>query len=190
MRETDKIEQGKPPHTWFLNSRTDTTYFIFGQALQSWLPKEHWREINHIMVGFGQVLCLPRGPLCGTCPVQERCPSANVSSKKSRKAIKEEVKLEMEQAFGEVQLHEVHVHATADLENEKENLKLEDETVKREEEDNQESPFFAQEAEVPSEIKQEESEEHILHKPKSVLEELHVNASNLEKEAADIEDLV
>ncbi|KAF9942904.1 DNA N-glycosylase and apurinic/apyrimidinic (AP) lyase [Mortierella alpina] len=164
------------------------------EALQSWLPKEHWREINHIMVGFGQVLCLPRGPLCGTCPVQERCPSARVNSKQSKKAIKAEVKLEMEQPFGEVELHEVHVHPGASqdlLEKVEEKLTFEEGLVKQEEEDNEEaSPFFAQGAELPSDIKQEESEEHVLHKPKSVLEELHVNSSNLEKEAADIEDLV
>ncbi|KAF9949584.1 DNA N-glycosylase and apurinic/apyrimidinic (AP) lyase [Mortierella alpina] len=162
------------------------------EALQSWLPKEHWREINHIMVGFGQVLCLPRGPLCGTCPVQERCPSAKVNSKQSKKAIKAEVKLEMEQPFGEVELHEVHVHPSAGedpLEKEEGNSTLEDGSVKQEE-DEEASPFFAQMAELPSEIKQEESEERVLHKPKSVLEELHVNSSNLEKEAADIEDLV
>ncbi|KAK5821276.1 DNA glycosylase, partial [Linnemannia elongata] len=55
------------------------------EALQSWLPKEHWREINHIMVGFGQVLCLPRGPVCASCPVQERCPSATGITKSQKK---------------------------------------------------------------------------------------------------------
>ncbi|KAF9571619.1 DNA N-glycosylase and apurinic/apyrimidinic (AP) lyase [Mortierella alpina] len=167
------------------------------QALQSWLPKEHWREINHIMVGFGQVLCLPRGPLCGTCPVQERCPSANVKSKQSKKAIKAEVKLEMEQPFGEVELHEVHVHPSTGVDplvKMEEKLTLEDELIKQEEEEEksieESSPFFSSETKVPLGIKQEESEERALHKSKSVLEELHVNSSNLEKEAADIEDLV
>ncbi|KAI7816572.1 DNA glycosylase, partial [Gamsiella multidivaricata] len=70
------------------------------EALQSWLPKEHWREINHILVGYGQVLCLPRGPLCGACPVQERCPSAMVT--KQRKKMLAIIKSEMEEPFGEV----------------------------------------------------------------------------------------
>lgn len=30
--------------------------------LESWLPKEHHREINHILVGFGQTICRPVGP--------------------------------------------------------------------------------------------------------------------------------
>ncbi|CAO3565763.1 unnamed protein product [Mortierella alpina] len=163
------------------------------EALQSWLPKEHWREINHILVGFGQVLCLPRGPLCGTCPVQERCPSAKVNSKQSKRAIKAEVKLEMEQPFGEVELHEVHVHPSAGIDQPvkvEEKLTLADGLVKQEEGTEEASPLFAQQDAVPSEIKKEESEDHVLHKSKSVFEDLHVNPSNLEKEAADIEDLV
>ncbi|KAF9978367.1 DNA N-glycosylase and apurinic/apyrimidinic (AP) lyase [Actinomortierella ambigua] len=51
------------------------------KALQAWLPKEHWREINYLLVGFGQVLCLPRGPMCDICPVRDRCPSAPRSAK-------------------------------------------------------------------------------------------------------------
>ncbi|KAI8097117.1 DNA glycosylase [Halteromyces radiatus] len=47
-------------------------------SLQSWLPKEHWREINPMLVGFGQIVCLPRGPRCGECPVVESCPSASI----------------------------------------------------------------------------------------------------------------
>ncbi|KAF9160809.1 DNA N-glycosylase and apurinic/apyrimidinic (AP) lyase [Actinomortierella ambigua] len=67
------------------------------KALQSWLPKQHWREINYLLVGFGQVLCLPRGPMCDICPVRDRCPSAPRSAK-MKPIIKEEpltdVKLE------------------------------------------------------------------------------------------------
>ncbi|KAG0239515.1 DNA N-glycosylase and apurinic/apyrimidinic (AP) lyase [Actinomortierella wolfii] len=59
------------------------------KALQSWLPKEHWREINYLLVGFGQVLCLPRGPRCDICPVRDRCPSAPRSAK-MKPIIKEE----------------------------------------------------------------------------------------------------
>lgn len=36
-------------------------------ALQSWLPKELWHEINHLLVGFGQTICLPVGRKCGQC---------------------------------------------------------------------------------------------------------------------------
>ncbi|KAK1492786.1 HhH-GPD superfamily base excision DNA repair protein [Colletotrichum tamarilloi] len=36
-------------------------------ALQSWLPKDKWREINWLLVGFGQTVCLPVGRKCGDC---------------------------------------------------------------------------------------------------------------------------
>ncbi|EDR10802.1 uncharacterized protein LACBIDRAFT_146613, partial [Laccaria bicolor S238N-H82] len=46
--------------------------------LQSWLPKELHREINHMLVGFGQVVCLPVGPKCDSCALSTKqlCPSA------------------------------------------------------------------------------------------------------------------
>ncbi|ORY96771.1 DNA glycosylase [Syncephalastrum racemosum] len=59
--------------------------------LESWLPKEHWREINPMLVGFGQVTCLPRGPKCGECPVRDYCPSAAVTVKKRKTVVKKEV---------------------------------------------------------------------------------------------------
>ncbi|KDN71842.1 putative HhH-GPD superfamily base excision DNA repair protein [Colletotrichum sublineola] len=36
-------------------------------ALQSWLPMDKWREINWLLVGFGQTVCLPVGRKCGEC---------------------------------------------------------------------------------------------------------------------------
>ena len=30
-------------------------------ALESWLPKEKWHDINNLLVGFGQTICLPVG---------------------------------------------------------------------------------------------------------------------------------
>jgi endonuclease-3 len=36
-------------------------------ALQSWLPHDKWREINWLLVGFGQSICLPIGRKCGQC---------------------------------------------------------------------------------------------------------------------------
>ncbi|CAI2165843.1 7047_t:CDS:2 [Funneliformis geosporum] len=47
------------------------------QSLESWLPRSLWREINPILVGFGQTTCLPRYPKCSSCPVSNMCPSAN-----------------------------------------------------------------------------------------------------------------
>ncbi|KAI6094823.1 DNA glycosylase [Pisolithus croceorrhizus] len=53
--------------------------------LQSWLPKELHGEINHMLVGFGQTVCLPVGPKCDSCTLSSArlCPSAQ--TKKSTK---------------------------------------------------------------------------------------------------------
>jgi endonuclease-3 len=53
--------------------------------LQSWLPPRLFKPINHVLVGFGQVVCLPVGPRCDVCTLgkEKACPSrvANVNSK-------------------------------------------------------------------------------------------------------------
>lgn len=36
-------------------------------ALQSWLPRDRWREINWLLVGLGQTICAPVGRKCGDC---------------------------------------------------------------------------------------------------------------------------
>lgn len=36
-------------------------------ALEAWLPKGKWREINWLLVGLGQTVCLPVGRRCGEC---------------------------------------------------------------------------------------------------------------------------
>lgn len=53
-------------------------------ALQGWLPRERWHEINHLLVGFGQTICLPVGRKCGECTLSKSglCPSAVVERKK------------------------------------------------------------------------------------------------------------
>lgn len=45
------------------------------KELQSWLPKGRWREINTMLVGFGQTMCKAQ-PLCDACPVSHLCPSS------------------------------------------------------------------------------------------------------------------
>lgn len=56
-------------------------------ALESWLPKDKWHDINNLLVGFGQTICLPVGRKCGDCKLGERgmCPSAVVGAKKKVK---------------------------------------------------------------------------------------------------------
>ncbi|KAG1710774.1 hypothetical protein DVH05_013499 [Phytophthora capsici] len=48
--------------------------------LEDWLPREHWGPINPLLVGFGQTICLPRGPKCSECKIRNICPSANSSA--------------------------------------------------------------------------------------------------------------
>lgn len=39
------------------------------------LPKKYWKNINELLVRFGQEICRPVGPKCGECPVCDLCPS-------------------------------------------------------------------------------------------------------------------
>ncbi|XP_031478536.1 endonuclease III homolog 1, chloroplastic isoform X1 [Nymphaea colorata] len=45
-------------------------------SLEYWLPKEEWAPINPLLVGFGQTVCTPLRPKCGSCLVNHICPSA------------------------------------------------------------------------------------------------------------------
>ncbi|SAM83998.1 related to NTG1-DNA repair protein [Ustilago bromivora] len=53
--------------------------------LQSWLPQELHAKINSLLVGFGQVICVPLGPRCDLCDVGKAgfCPSRRVVDEKS-----------------------------------------------------------------------------------------------------------
>ncbi|KAJ2079442.1 alpha,alpha-trehalase nth1 [Coemansia sp. RSA 988] len=52
-------------------------------ALESWMPRSLWREINPLLVGLGQTVCRGVGPKCGECPVSRFCPSAQLRPKSS-----------------------------------------------------------------------------------------------------------
>ncbi|KAK0719739.1 DNA glycosylase [Lasiosphaeris hirsuta] len=67
-------------------------------ALQSWLPHDKWKEINWLLVGLGQTVCLPVGRKCGDCELglQGLCKAAD--RKKvldGRKKRETEVKVEI-----------------------------------------------------------------------------------------------
>ncbi|KAK0728424.1 DNA glycosylase [Lasiosphaeria miniovina] len=36
-------------------------------ALEAWLPRDRWKELNWLLVGLGQKVCLPVGRRCGDC---------------------------------------------------------------------------------------------------------------------------
>jgi len=69
------------------------------KSLEGWLPKSKWNEINHLLVGFGQTVCLPVGRKCGECKLADRglCPSAVVGRR-----IKRETVVKEEEGDGEV----------------------------------------------------------------------------------------
>lgn len=55
------------------------------KCLESWLPVEHWTEINPLLVGFGQTVCLPVKPRCLECKLSHACPSSLVGSRIAQK---------------------------------------------------------------------------------------------------------
>ena len=62
-------------------------------SLEAWLPRDRWHEINHLLVGFGQTICLPVARRCGECSLADRglCPAAVVDRKASVKKVKREI---------------------------------------------------------------------------------------------------
>ncbi|CAH0579469.1 unnamed protein product [Chrysodeixis includens] len=65
------------------------------KALQTWLPFELWSEVNHLLVGFGQTLCLPIGPMCHECLNRDICPSSGKGRKSPKKTPIKNVKVEI-----------------------------------------------------------------------------------------------
>lgn len=65
------------------------------RALQSWLPRDKWREINWLLVGFGQAVCLPVGRKCGNCDLglNGLCKAAEKKKVLEARRIKEQVQV-------------------------------------------------------------------------------------------------
>lgn len=74
------------------------------EALEAWLPRERWREINHLLVGFGQSVCLPRGRKCGECSLAETgwCKAAWLGVPKKRRVVVKEQKWEIKEEEREI----------------------------------------------------------------------------------------
>ncbi|CAJ0585855.1 unnamed protein product, partial [Mesorhabditis spiculigera] len=49
-----------------------------GQALEALFEREHWADINKLMVGLGQTTCKATKPDCANCKVQALCPKSYV----------------------------------------------------------------------------------------------------------------
>lgn len=71
-------------------------------ALQSWLPRDKWREINWLLVGFGQAVCRPVGRRCGDCQLglEGLCKAAERKKVVAGRTLKTEVKAEVEDGAG------------------------------------------------------------------------------------------
>lgn len=50
--------------------------------LESWIPREHWSELNVLLVGFGQQICFAKSPDCNSCKAKDLCPKIGVSKRK------------------------------------------------------------------------------------------------------------
>jgi endonuclease III len=48
-------------------------------ALRDKLPKCYWKGYNDLLVTFGQNICKPVSPFCGSCAIAEICPKIDVS---------------------------------------------------------------------------------------------------------------
>ncbi len=53
-------------------------------ALRKKLPRTHWKEVNTILVAFGQGTCRPVGPHCDRCVLREDCPKKGVTPRKTK----------------------------------------------------------------------------------------------------------
>jgi endonuclease-3 len=47
-------------------------------ALEEVLPREHWIDINRLLVPFGKHICTGSRPRCSTCPLLEMCAQVGV----------------------------------------------------------------------------------------------------------------
>ncbi|MEW6759580.1 MAG: endonuclease III [Pseudomonadota bacterium] len=48
-------------------------------ALEATLPREHWIDINRLLVPFGKHICTGTKPRCSTCPVLDMCRQVGVT---------------------------------------------------------------------------------------------------------------
>jgi endonuclease III len=53
-------------------------------ALRKKLPKKHWKEVNHLLVSFGQGTCRPVSPHCSRCVLEADCPKIGVKPRKQK----------------------------------------------------------------------------------------------------------
>ena len=52
---------------WSWTSKNAKTPEHTRVELEDWLPPKYWADINPLLVGFGQTICVPRAPNCDIC---------------------------------------------------------------------------------------------------------------------------
>ena len=64
---------------WGWTSKSAKTPEHTRAQLQEWLPGKYWQSINPLLVGFGQVICVPKAPNCDVCSLAAKklCPGVN-----------------------------------------------------------------------------------------------------------------
>ncbi|CAE6524989.1 unnamed protein product [Rhizoctonia solani] len=85
--------------------------------LQSWLPRNLHAPVNPLLVGFGQVICLPVGPRCDACLLSSQglCPSANTKATgKGKKPIVYKAKADLD-ADGLIRLEGIKLEDAQDV---------------------------------------------------------------------------
>jgi len=51
-------------------------------VLREKLPRRYWKGYNDLLVTFGQNICKPVSPFCGSCSLAEICPKTGVTSRR------------------------------------------------------------------------------------------------------------
>ncbi len=49
-------------------------------ALKLLVPKEHWIELNRLLVMWGQNICVPLSPYCSRCFLSDLCPKQGITA--------------------------------------------------------------------------------------------------------------
>ncbi len=63
---------------WVKTSNADATE----RELAKIVPREHWIELNHLFVVWGQNICVPVSPWCSRCVLSPLCPKKGVVRKR------------------------------------------------------------------------------------------------------------
>ena len=52
--------------------------------LRNKLPQRYWKSYNDLLVTFGQNICKPISPFCGSCAIADSCPKIGVTTTRFR----------------------------------------------------------------------------------------------------------